>query len=92
MKWNQFVGGILIGLGFGLFLGEAIVDQTQRWNSTASAGGCMLLVLIGGIACRRPGVTGAFISSPAPRPNSAPVLPRPRMIPLVDRLQYALAG
>jgi hypothetical protein len=55
MKWNQFLGGTLIGLGFGLFLGGAIVDHTQKWNSTASAGGCMLLVLIGAIACRRRG-------------------------------------
>jgi hypothetical protein len=53
MKWNQLFGGVLIGLGFGLYLGGAIVDLTQRWNSTSSAGGCMLLVMTGVIACRR---------------------------------------
>jgi hypothetical protein len=53
MKWNQFLGGILIGLGFGLYLGGAIVDLTQKWNSTSSAGACMLLVMTGAIACRK---------------------------------------
>ncbi len=51
MKWNQFLGGILIGLGFGLYLGGAIVDLTERWNSTSAAGASMLLVLTGAIAC-----------------------------------------
>jgi hypothetical protein len=53
MKWNQFLGGILIGLGFGLYLGGAIADLTQRWNFTSAAGGCMLLVMTGAIACRK---------------------------------------
>ncbi|MFO0877625.1 MAG: hypothetical protein U0840_09735 [Gemmataceae bacterium] len=53
MKWNQVLGGVLIGLGLGLFLGGAIVDQAQKWNSTSSAGFCMLLVLIGSVAIRR---------------------------------------
>jgi hypothetical protein len=52
MKWNQFIGGIFIGLGFGIFLGGAIVDSTQRWNSTSTAGGCGLLVMLGAIAVR----------------------------------------
>jgi hypothetical protein len=52
MRWNQFLGGVLIGLGFGLYLGGAIVDQTQRWNSTSAAGACMLLVVAGAIASR----------------------------------------
>jgi hypothetical protein len=50
MKWNQFLGGILIGLGLGLYLGGAIVELTQRFNSTSSAGGSMLLVMVGAIA------------------------------------------
>jgi hypothetical protein len=53
MKWNQVLGGISIGLGLGLFLGGAIVDLTQKWNSTSSAGVCMLLVLTGVMAIRR---------------------------------------
>lgn len=52
MKWNQVLGGVLIGLGFGLYLGGAIVELTQRWNSTSSAGACMLLVMTGVIASR----------------------------------------
>jgi hypothetical protein len=38
MKWNQVFGGAFIGLGLGLFLGGAIVDQTQKWNSASAAG------------------------------------------------------
>jgi len=53
MKWNQVFGGVLVGLGIGFFLGGAIVDQAPKWNSTSSAGGCMLLVLIGSVAIRR---------------------------------------
>ena len=53
MKWNQVFGGAFIGLGLGLFLGGAIVDQTQKWNSTSAAGVCMLLVLAGVMAIRR---------------------------------------
>ena len=53
MKWNQFLGGILIGLGLGLFLGGAIVDLTQKWNSTSAAGGSMLLVMTGVLAIQR---------------------------------------
>ncbi len=53
MKWNQVFGGVFIGLGFGLFLGGAIVDMTQKWNSTSAAGVSMLLVLTGVLAIRR---------------------------------------
>jgi hypothetical protein len=53
MKWNQLFGGVFIGLGVGLFLGGAIVDMTQKWNSTSAAGVCMLLVLAGAMATRR---------------------------------------
>jgi len=53
MKWNQILGGVFIGLGFGLFLGGAIVDLTQTWNSTSSAGVCMLLVLTGSVGIQR---------------------------------------
>jgi hypothetical protein len=52
MKWNQVFGGIFIGLGLGLFLGGAIVDQTGKWNSTSAAGVCSLLVLAGALATR----------------------------------------
>jgi predicted MFS family arabinose efflux permease len=53
MRWNQFIGGVLIGLGFGLFLGGAIVDLTQKWNSTSAAGVSMLLVIVAAIATQR---------------------------------------
>ena len=53
MKWNQVIGGVFIGLGFGLFLGGAIVDLTQKWNSTSAAGVSMLLVMTGVIAIQR---------------------------------------
>jgi hypothetical protein len=53
MKWNQVIGGVFIGLGFGLFLGGAIVDLTQKWNSTSAAGVCVLLALAGAMAIRR---------------------------------------
>ena len=53
MKWNQFVGGILIGLGLGLFLGGAITTRMGHWNSTSAAGVSMLLVLTGTVATRR---------------------------------------
>jgi hypothetical protein len=29
MKWNQFLGGLLIGLGFGLMVGGDIVQVPQ---------------------------------------------------------------
>ncbi len=53
MKWNQVFGGVLIGLGIGLFLGGAIVEITQKWNSTSAAGVCMLFILTGMMAIRR---------------------------------------
>ena len=53
MKWNQALGGIIIGLGFGLFFGGALVDLTQKWNSTSAAGVSMLLVVTGVIAIQR---------------------------------------
>jgi hypothetical protein len=53
MKWNQVFGGVFIGLGFGLFLGGAIVDLTQKWNSTSAAGVSMLLALTGVVAIQR---------------------------------------
>jgi hypothetical protein len=53
MKWNQVFGGVFIGLGLGLFLGGAILDLTQKWNSTSAAGVSMLLVLAGAMAIRR---------------------------------------
>ena len=53
MKWNQVFGGVSIGLGLGLFLGGAIVDLTQRWNSTSAAGVSMILVVSGMVAIRR---------------------------------------
>jgi hypothetical protein len=53
MKWNQVFGGLFIGLGLGLFLGGAIVDLTQKWNSTSAAGVCIIFVLTGVMATRR---------------------------------------
>lgn len=53
MNWPQIFAGILIGLGLGLFLGGAIVDVTQKWNSTSAAGVSMLLVVTGVIAIQR---------------------------------------
>jgi hypothetical protein len=53
MKWNQVLGGVFVGLGFGLFLGGAIVDLTQKWNSTSAAGVGVLLVIIGMVAIQR---------------------------------------
>ena len=53
MKWSQVFGGVFIGLGFGLFLGGAIVDLTGKWNSTSAAGVSMLLVMTGVIAIQR---------------------------------------
>jgi hypothetical protein len=53
MRWNQVFGEVFIGLGLGLFLGGAIVDLTQKWNSTSAAGVSMMLVLSGVVATRR---------------------------------------
>lgn len=53
MKWNQVLGGVFIGLGFGIFFGGAIVNWTGQWNSTSAAGGGMLLVITGMLAIRR---------------------------------------
>jgi hypothetical protein len=47
MKWNRLVGGILIGLAFGLFLGVAIVDLAQHWYSNTTLAASMLLVATG---------------------------------------------
>jgi hypothetical protein len=57
MRWSQFFGGICIGLGFGLFLGGAIVDATGRWNSTSAAGVGSLLAVTGVIATQRDRIT-----------------------------------
>jgi len=53
MKWNQVFGGLVIGLGLGLFLGGAIVEIAGKWNSTSAAGVSMLLVVTGVVATRR---------------------------------------
>ena len=72
MKWNQFLGGILIGLGFGLYLGGAIVDLTGRWNSTSAAGGSMMLVFLGAISLRR-GLVPRGRTSPDPAGSATSV-------------------
>lgn len=65
MKWNQLFGGLFVGLGLGLFLGGAIVDVSQKWNSTSAAGVSTLLVLAGVLAARRD-----IVKKEAARPRS----------------------
>ena len=55
MKWSQFLGGILIGLGFGLMVGATIVQvpeerSGERKISSYPVFPSMILVLTGVIA------------------------------------------
>ena len=46
MKWNQFFGGILIGLAFGIMVGVAVAPGSSAEKvSTSTAGFCTILVI-----------------------------------------------
>lgn len=49
---KQFIGGILVGLAFGIMLGAALVEGKKKVNYTSMAGVCMLLAITGVAAAR----------------------------------------
>jgi hypothetical protein len=49
---KQFFGGILVGLGFGIFLGAALVEGKKEVNYTSIAGVGSLLAMAGGVMAR----------------------------------------
>jgi len=50
MKWNQFLGGVLVGAAFGIMIGAAYGPGSPEKVTTSTAGFCTLLVLAGGAA------------------------------------------
>ena len=51
---RQLVGGVLIGLAFGMFIGAALAEGKKQVNSTAMAGVGMILAITG-VATARTG-------------------------------------
>lgn len=49
---KQFVGGILVGLALGMFLGAALAENQKKVNYTSLAGVGMILVITGVAAAR----------------------------------------
>jgi hypothetical protein len=64
MKWNQFLGGILVGLAFGIMVGSAIGPGSPEKVTTSTAGFCAMLALAGVVAARS-GLKGTA-TEPAP--------------------------
>ena len=54
MKWNQFIGGILIGAAFGLIIGAAVVRLPEDSSGKRGYpyGPAALLAMVGGITAR----------------------------------------
>jgi hypothetical protein len=51
---KQFIGGVLVGLAFGILLGAALVEEKKEINYTSMAGVGMLLAMAGVMMARRP--------------------------------------
>jgi hypothetical protein len=49
---KQFVGGVLFGLAFGMFLGAALAEGKKKVNYTSMAGVGIILVIAGAAAAR----------------------------------------
>ena len=48
MKWNQFLGGILVGAALGIMVGVAVAPGSGPESvSTSTAGFCTLLAIAG---------------------------------------------
>lgn len=52
MKWNQFLGGVLVGLAFGIMFGSAYGPGSPDKVKSGTAGFCTLLVIAGLSAAR----------------------------------------
>lgn len=52
MKWNQFFGGVLVGVAFGIMIGAAFGPGSPEKVTSGTAGFCTLLVIAGGTAAR----------------------------------------
>ena len=52
MKWNQFLGGLFIGVSLGLMVGAAIVRYGVSEPGKIPLFWCILLVLLAAIALR----------------------------------------
>jgi hypothetical protein len=52
MKWNQFFGGILVGLAFGIMVGSAYGPGSPEKVTTSTAGFCTILAIAGVTAAR----------------------------------------
>ena len=49
---KQFVGGVLFGLAFGMFIGAALAEGKKEVNYTSMAGVGILLVIVGVVSAR----------------------------------------
>jgi predicted lipid-binding transport protein (Tim44 family) len=68
MKWNQFLGGTLVGAAFGIMLGAAFGPGSPEKVTTGTAGFCTLLAIAGGAAAR---IGRRKDESKQPRPDQA---------------------
>jgi hypothetical protein len=50
---KQFVGGVLFGLAFGMFIGAALAEGKKEVNYTSMAGVGIILVIAGAATVRR---------------------------------------
>jgi hypothetical protein len=54
MRWNQFLGGILVGAAFGIMVGVAVAPGSGPDKvTTSTAGFCSILALAGVAAIRK---------------------------------------
>ena len=49
---KQFVGGVLFGLAFGMFIGAALAEGKKKVNYTSMAGVGIMLVVTGAMTAR----------------------------------------
>ena len=47
MKWNQFLGGVLVGAAVGIMLGAAYGPGSPEKVTTGTAGFCTMLAIAG---------------------------------------------
>ena len=50
MRWNQFLGGVLVGAALGIMIGAAYGPGSPEKVTTSTAGFCTILAIAGGAA------------------------------------------
>jgi hypothetical protein len=71
MKWNQFLGGLLVGAAFGIMVGAAYGPGSPEKVTTGTAGFCAILA-IAGVAAAGIGRRKVVAEQPHAEPGAAP--------------------